>query len=65
MTLIQAQQRYINRVNAAHPGHFNRVHRSARAQLWQWAIDRGFDTEGANAICRDAKDVAALERNEE
>lgn len=60
MTLIQAQQRYIDRVNSCHPGHARRVARSAWAQLFKWAEAHGM---AAAIICRDAADVAALERN--
>ena len=60
MTLIQAQQRYIDRVNGCHPGHARRVARSAWTQLFKWAEARGLD---ARAACRDAADVATLERN--
>jgi len=60
MTLIQAQQRYIERVNACHPGHFRRVSNAAWRQLRKWADARGLD--GAK-VCRDADDMATLERN--
>lgn len=59
MTLIEAQQVYIDRVNSCHPGHFRRVSRAAWAQLYAWAEKRGMD---AYAICKDAKDMAALEQ---
>ena len=58
MTLIQAQQRYIDRVAAAHPGHQRRVARAAWSELFKWATARGMD---ARAVCQDAKDMAALE----
>lgn len=58
MTLIQAQERYIARVNSCHPGHQRRVKRSAHSQLSQWAAKRGFD---ARVICKDADDMARLE----
>jgi hypothetical protein len=60
MTLTQAQQRYINRVNSSHPGHARRVSRSAWAQLSKWAQARGMN---AQAVCQDAKDIAKLEAN--
>lgn len=60
MTLIQAQERYIQRVNSCHPGHMRRVSRSAHSQLHQWASKRGMDPV---AICKDAKDMARLERS--
>jgi len=58
MTLIQAQQKYIDRVTQCHPGHKRRVGQAARAELYQWAEARGMDAE---AICKDARDVANLE----
>lgn len=58
MTLIQAQQRYIDRVLRAHPSHQRRVARAARAELAAWARAHGMD---ADVVCRDAKDMAALE----
>ena len=58
MTLIQAQQRYIDRVSACHPGHARRVARAAWSELFAWAEVRGMD---ARAVCQDAKDMAALE----
>ncbi|TYK74142.1 hypothetical protein FSY45_20090 [Comamonas sp. Z1] len=60
MTLTQAQQRYIDRVNSSHPGHARRVSRSAWAQLSKWAQARGMN---AQAVCQDAKDIAKLEAN--
>ena len=60
MTLTQAQQRYIDRVNSSHPGHARRVSRSAWAQLSKWAQARGMN---AQAVCQDAKDMAKLEAN--
>ena len=60
MTLTQAQQRYIDRVNSSHPGHARRVYRSAWAQLSKWAQARGMN---AQAVCQDAKDIAKLEAN--
>lgn len=61
MTLIEAQDRYIKRVTSCHPGHANRVRKSAWTQLFRWAVGRGFSLEAAKAICKDAKDMAALE----
>lgn len=57
MTLVQAQQRYIDRVTACHSGHIKRVRRSARSELYAWAEARGFD---ARVVCRDAADMAQL-----
>jgi hypothetical protein len=58
MTLIQAQQRYINRVLKAHPGHVRRVIRAAWKELYTWAAARGMD---AAAVCTDAHDMCKLE----
>lgn len=60
MNLIQAQDRYIARVNSCHPGHFRRVSRAAWSELYKWAEMRGMD---ARAVCLDAKDMAKLEAN--
>lgn len=60
MTLIQAQERYIKRVLTCHAGHLRRVKRSAWCQLSQWAAKRGFN---AAVICKDADDMARLERS--
>lgn len=60
MTLIQAQQRYIERVNTCHPGHLRRVERAAWKQLFQWAAKRGLT---ASVVCKDADDMAVLERS--
>lgn len=65
MTLIQAQDRYIGRINNCHPGHFRRVKRSAWSQLYRWAIKGGADATLAGFICRDADQVATLQRNSE
>jgi hypothetical protein len=59
MTLIQAQQRYIDRVASCHPGHQRRVARAAWSVLYKWAESRGMN---AKAICQDAKDMAMLEQ---
>lgn len=58
-TLIQAQQKYIDRVTRCHPGHQRRVSRAAWAELFKWAEARGMN---AKAVCKDAKDMAALEQ---
>lgn len=62
MTIIQAQDRYIQRVNNCHPGHRRRVRRSAWSELFSWATKRGYDSV---SICKDADDVAKIERNSE
>ena len=59
MTLIQAQQQYIDRVTRCHPGHQRRVAKAAWAALYKWAESRGMD---ARAVCQDAKDMAVLEQ---
>ena len=59
MTLIQAQTRFIERCNSCHPGHINRVRRAAWKQLATWAHEHGFDTR---IVCKDADDMAKLER---
>lgn len=58
MTLIQAQQKYIDRVNSCHPGHRNRVSRAAHSVLWKWAESKGYNPK---AVCNDAVDMADLE----
>lgn len=60
MTLTQAQQRYIDRVNGCHTGHVSRVSNAAAKELKAWAREHGYD---ADVIHRDAKDMAELERN--
>lgn len=60
MTLIEAQQRFIDRVNRCHTGHFNRVRRAAWKELAAWAERHGYATR---AVCQDADDMATLERN--
>jgi len=60
MTLIQAQERYIQRVNSCHPGHRRRVARAAHRELCQWATKRGFDR---SVVYKDADDMARLERS--
>lgn len=60
MSLIQAQERYIERVNNCHPGHLRRVTRAAHKELRKWAERRGMD---AAQIVKDAADMAKLEHN--
>lgn len=62
LTLIQAQERYIQRVNSCHPGHKRRVARAAWEQLTNWAYTHGY-SEGWKVICQDAKDMARLQRD--
>ncbi len=65
LTMIQAQDRFIARINNCHPGHYNRVQRSASRQLYQWALDRGYDKGDAFVILDEARQVAQLQRNSE
>jgi len=58
MTLIQAQQRYIDRAMTCHPGHQRRVRNAAAKELKIWAIKHGFDPD---VVHKDAKDVLELE----
>lgn len=66
-TMIQAQDRYIARVNdpARHPGHFKRVQRSAAKQLYDWATKRDYAHDVAIVIVDEARQVAQLQRNAE
>lgn len=59
MTLIQAQERYIYRVNHCHVGHRRRVTLSAWKELSAYARRKGYDPK---IICSDAHDMAKLER---
>lgn len=61
-TIIEAQQRYIDRVNGCHTGHRRRVARAAWKELHRYATARELD---AQQICIDARDMAELERNAE
>lgn len=67
LTMIQAQDRYIARVNNpdTHPGHQKRVQRSAANQLYQWATKRGYNADVAVIIVDEARQVAKLIRNSE
>ena len=66
LTMIQAQDRYIARVNGNHhPGHHKRVQRSAANQLYQWATKRGYNADVAVIIVDEARQVAKLIRNSE
>lgn len=58
MSLIQAQQKYIDRVVNANPNFIKRTRKAAWAELYRWAESKGLD---AKAVCNDAKDVANLE----
>lgn len=65
MNMIQAQDRYIARVNGCHTGHQRRVARAAWKQLFQWAENRGYEHDDCRVICEEARDMAVLERNSE
>ncbi len=58
MTLVQAQQRYIDRATSCHPGHQRRVRNAAAKELKAWATKHGFD---AVAVHKDARDMLELE----
>ena len=62
MNMIQAQQRYINRVNSCHQGHRNRVHKSAQSELSMWLKANGYQAM-REQIINDAIDMANLEKN--
>lgn len=66
-TLIQAQQRYIDRVNDPnnHPGHQRRIRRGAANRFYKWARGRGYAETDISILLNDAIDMAALERNAE
>lgn len=58
MTIVQAQQRYIDRAIACHPGHQRRVRNAAAKELKAWAVKHGFDPV---AVHKDARDMLELE----
>ena len=57
MTLVQAQQRYIDRLLQCHPGQVRRVRRAAGRTLWRWASVRGYTPA---VVLRDADDMLTL-----
>lgn len=61
MTLIQAQDKLISRVNVCHPGHRRRVIRGAAAELRRYLTRIGTPVEQQAAVVRDAIDMANLE----
>ena len=61
MTLIQAQQRLIDRLNRCHPGHRARVQRGAAGELRRYLSRIGVTGALAQQVVRDAIDVANLE----
>jgi len=56
-TLVEAQERYIERITSCKTGHRNRVRHSAARGLRAWATNHGYD---AGIIHQDAKDVLVL-----
>lgn len=62
MSLIQAQEKLISRVNRCHPGHRRRVIRGAAAELRRYLSRIGAPADQQAAIVRDAIDMANLER---
>lgn len=60
MTLVQAQERYINRVLSCQTNHIRRVRLAAWKQLAKWAENHGYD---GRVVCKDADDVMKLERD--
>jgi hypothetical protein len=61
MTLIQAQQRLIDRVNHCHPDHRRRVINGAASELRAYLTRIGVPMEQHRAIVRDAIDMVNLE----
>lgn len=61
MSLIQAQEKLIQRVNACHPGHRRRVIAGAGAELRRYLSRIGVPADQHRAIVRDAIDMANLE----
>ncbi len=57
LTLIQVQQRYIDRLRHCHPGHARRVRRAAARMLRRWARVRGYNPA---VVLRDADDMLTL-----
>lgn len=62
LTLIQAQDRYIQRVMTCKNGHIRRVRRSAWRELATWAKTHGYESK---IICKDADDMLKLEQTAE
>jgi hypothetical protein len=77
LNMIQIQQRYIERINAAFDrwsyrpkpswqkagGHYGRAHRAARREAVRALFAWGFSEEQANLTIRQADDMAELERD--
>lgn len=65
MSLVQAQQRLIDRLNRCHPGHRARVKRAACRELRAYLARIGTPEDQRAAIVRDALDMAELESKAE
>lgn len=63
ITLIQAQERYIERVKNAKAGHVNRVRRAARKQLGEYLEKTGASQMTRMQVIKDADDMLKLEEN--
>lgn len=63
LTLIQAQERYIERVKNAKSGHVNRVRRAARKQLGEYLEKTGASQITRMQVVQDADDMIKLEAN--
>ena len=63
LTLIQAQQRYIDRRNSSMTGHSRRTGNAAASQLWKYLQGIGITNERQiAAIVQDARDIAILNK---
>lgn len=62
LTLVQAQDRYIERVLSCQTGHVRRVRRGAWRELADWARKHGYDEK---IVCKDANDVLKLQQTSE
>lgn len=65
MTLIQAQQRLIERINNCHPGHQARVRRSAIRDFRRYLLRTKTPPGQIADVIRDALDMAKLEARAE
>jgi hypothetical protein len=77
LNLVQIQDRFVERVNAAYArwshskrldhqrcgGHYDRSHRGAYREAMRDLLKWGFTPEQARAAIKDASDMADLERN--
>lgn len=64
MTLIQAQERYMERIRSAHPGHVKRVRRSAHKQLGAYLEKQGTPALQRYQVIKDAEDMLKLDSGE-